>query len=499
MYKHVGCILTIPIVVTVLVKMLTFAVIKLVSFFMLQRAHAVIQNVWWWLNGTRAKIRESKQPLNYDISNHVLDIRLKHRFDPMMSRPSITNFVASHNRFAHPDEVLKDNITLYELSPTQAVFIECPENINVYDSTVASFAKEGQFYNGRRLHVLPIVSFYRLADRVGPPRAPIIFLGHTFRCGSTLLSQIMDHTEEIVSMSEPGPYGAVARACQDKVLIGKDLDRYIASGIGLLCKPVAKTTSAYFLKINATAISQMNRIRQVFPDSKLLFLYRDGIPVAESIIKISYKLPILRTIFIFGKTHKSFVRIFYETVTGLPAKDFDCDLKGDAQFALMIWVILCKQYLTARQQSWPISAIKYEDLIHDSEYTLEQVFKYCDLPVRYVDKALCGLAHDSQRHSVSSRKNLKMFASNLSLSSAALAEVQAFCDLQGVPRLPESCVLDGTISHREIRRKCIHVYLHVFNLSYIYDILTLSSLNLPLSSSSTTSRKLLSQFSTCSG
>ena len=31
------------------------------------------------------------------------------------------------------------------------------------------------------------------------------------------------------------------------------------------------------------------------------------------------------------------------------------------------------------------------------------------------------------------------------------------------------------------------------------DYLTLSSLNLPLSSSSTTSRELLSQFSTCSG
>ena len=38
-------------------------------------------------------------------------------------------------------------------------------------------------------------------------------------------------------------------------------------------------------------------------------------------------------------------------------------------------------------------------------------------------------------------------------------------------------------------------YLNIF----LRWVLTLSSLNLPLSASSTTSRKLLSQFSTCSG
>ena len=45
-------------------------------------------------------------------------------------------------------------------------------------------------------------------------------------------------------------------------------------------------------------------------------------------------------------------------------------------------------------------------------------------------------------------------------------------------------------------------YSHQFNLGQLLKVLyalTLSSLNLPLSSSSTTSRELLSQFSACSG
>ena len=45
-----------------------------------------------------------------------------------------------------------------------------------------------------------------------------------------------------------------------------------------------------------------------------------------------------------------------------------------------------------------------------------------------------------------------------------------------------------------IKRALEHTDLQMFGIK-----LTLSSLNLPLSSSSTTSRELLSQFSTCSG
>ena len=45
-----------------------------------------------------------------------------------------------------------------------------------------------------------------------------------------------------------------------------------------------------------------------------------------------------------------------------------------------------------------------------------------------------------------------------------------------------------------IKRALKHTDLQMFGIK-----LTLSSLNLPLSSSSTTSRELLSQFSTCSG
>ena len=47
--------------------------------------------------------------------------------------------------------------------------------------------------------------------------------------------------------------------------------------------------------------------------------------------------------------------------------------------------------------------------------------------------------------------------------------------------------------------RAICAFMAIIGTSYKFNYLTLSGLNLPLSSSSTTSRELLSQFSTCSG
>jgi hypothetical protein len=42
-----------------------------------------------------------------------------------------------------------------------------------------------------------------MADELGDPKHPIVFLFNTARCGSTLFTQIMEMTERCVAISEP--------------------------------------------------------------------------------------------------------------------------------------------------------------------------------------------------------------------------------------------------------------------------------------------------------
>jgi len=54
----------------------------------------------------------------------------------------------------------------------------------------------------RRLIVVPLSTFHRMAVQIGDPDAKLIFLFNTTRCGSTLLTQVLflgnseTHTDE---------------------------------------------------------------------------------------------------------------------------------------------------------------------------------------------------------------------------------------------------------------------------------------------------------------
>ncbi len=48
-------------------------------------------------------------------------------------------------------------------------------------------------YNlSHRFIVLPIPSFHRLAEECGDPKVTVGFVAMTLRCGSTLISQVMN-------------------------------------------------------------------------------------------------------------------------------------------------------------------------------------------------------------------------------------------------------------------------------------------------------------------
>jgi len=53
-----------------------------------------------------------------------------------------------------------------------------------------SFIIEAQLDFATRLIIVPLTTFHRLAEVIGDPQGEFIFLFHTGRCGSTLLTQV---------------------------------------------------------------------------------------------------------------------------------------------------------------------------------------------------------------------------------------------------------------------------------------------------------------------
>jgi len=62
--------------------------------------------------------------------------------------------------------------------------------MHLWRSEYNSFIRFAQCDFCRRLIVVPLTTFHRLAELIGDPKGELIFVTNTARCGSTLLTQV---------------------------------------------------------------------------------------------------------------------------------------------------------------------------------------------------------------------------------------------------------------------------------------------------------------------
>jgi len=64
--------------------------------------------------------------------------------------------------------------------------------VHLWRSEYGPFIHTTQINYCRRLIVVSLSTFHHLAELIGDPKGELIFLFHTARCGSTLLTQVVD-------------------------------------------------------------------------------------------------------------------------------------------------------------------------------------------------------------------------------------------------------------------------------------------------------------------
>ena len=423
--------------------MLAWIYSKYFVYVVVRKLYSVIQGVWWMVNGTYLSLYTSKQDKNYYRSAHLLDIVFRYKLDLVVGPSGPDNFITTHTAFVSPSYVLQDNVSLYYVTATEAIFTESPETIDVSHSDNGPFLRAAQFENARRIIKIPIAAFHRMAEEIGDPTGEIVFLTNTCRCGSTLLTQIFEETGECVGFSEPDAFNAIA-IYKDK-MPQDDLDKFIRNSIRMQCKPVCnRRISAYIVKLSAPCIEVVPMYLRLYPNSKQLFMYREGLKVAQSFVRASTQLPLGALVLIVAMIHPCLTEMCFEAM-GLPAQDFKIKLPSPMTFAVYFWAIICRKYLDLKKNRYEINAVKYEDLVKHPLESTKVIFKYCNLPEELAEKAIKAMSQDSQRHSPLSMKNMAK-AKTFQLTGEDKVTTDAICSQMGLPRIPKPCNLDGTIT-----------------------------------------------------
>ncbi|PIF12235.1 sulfotransferase [Janthinobacterium sp. 13] len=134
-----------------------------------------------------------------------------------------------------------------------------------------------QPHGERRVCRTPLAALAALGDCL----APDAFIFHVSRCGSTLLSQLLASLPQCIVMSEPPVIDSLLRLHHD----GADP----AAGIALLRQAIlalgqrrSGAQTHFFIKFDCWHIHSLDLLRQAFPGTPCLFVYREPLAVLAS-------------------------------------------------------------------------------------------------------------------------------------------------------------------------------------------------------------------------
>ncbi|ROM77368.1 sulfotransferase family protein [Pseudomonas brassicacearum] len=111
-----------------------------------------------------------------------------------------------------------------------------------------------------------------------PGLAPSAFIFHASRCGSTLISQMLAQLNDHIVVSEPPPLDALLRSDLPPAERCRAL-KGLMSAYGQRRRGVEQRL---VIKLDAWNIGELPLLRECFPDTPWLFLYRDPLEIAVS-------------------------------------------------------------------------------------------------------------------------------------------------------------------------------------------------------------------------
>ena len=409
----------------------------------------LLRSIAWILLLRYFKIIANYRHSAYKRTAHVQRILARHKLDAMIQPASANNFLTMHKSFVDPEYVLSKNVTLYCTTKRAAYFVECDPNVDVMSSEVSSFFKIAQFKNAINLIAIPMHVFHKLGTLVGKPHGQLVILTNTTRCGSTLLSQVFEETKECVSISEPDAANTLTTLSTK--LPAMEMDQLVRTTINLLCKNSNASTKACVIKLSQNNTILVPYFCRVFPEVKIMFMYRNGLEVSKSIAKVMRGLPMTGILSVLARNYTcmKFAK-FIARVANLPAQDFqEFDVvMSHMQVGTVCWASAIRSYLDFLDSGIDIAAVKYEDMVGDTQFALGKIFEYCGMEYN-AEAVTTAFSRDSQRASPLSRERLGKFNHD-EITEEIKEQTDEACRIFNVPSIYDTYVAKNTITHRSL-------------------------------------------------
>jgi hypothetical protein len=322
-----------------------------------------------------------------------------------MNLACLEDFTVSEGDEVGVEIILSDpNLSLYcfDNETRRAIFVELPPDVKL---TTLAFIHSTQYSKAQRLVAVPYESFFKISETL-PPVEHLIFIYMTGRSGSTLLSNVFNRHDTVMSLSEPDVITQFIQMRDDEHRRSVELQELLDCAVRILFKPNSyKNSKTYVLKGRAEMTRAINLFQDTFPHAKNLYLYRDAEGFVRSFRRINKNFgqpehpPLSEMIEFFAKAFG------HDLTTKTIYLEPGTEQISMIQWLTLWWVFIIEEYLSLTETGIPILPVRYTDLNESREEVLAAIFDHCNLPVDWVSQTLGAFEQDSQAGSGLQREN----------------------------------------------------------------------------------------------
>jgi hypothetical protein len=270
----------------------------------------------------------------------------------------------------------------------RALFVETdPER----DLLQAPFYFIAQYDAARRLIAVSyeVLEALLAVEKIAPTH--IVLLYSTGRCGSTLLSHVLNLSPSVVSFAEPDVFSQLVKLRASGTLS----DDETASWLRICLLTMAANArrhgfSRYVFKFRSYVLSVSDLLRSAVPDAGTLFLYRNARSWARSFSRS------------FGISDQQLKENLLEHGFRYMVPSVDAHLLTHsdqiswATYLAHMWVSTMQACRALRQAGATVAHASFEELKANPESTIHSLLARCDIPLPDADKLAAALAKDSQ-------------------------------------------------------------------------------------------------------
>jgi hypothetical protein len=305
------------------------------------------------------------------------------------------DFQVQTERAIDPHVVLEQpTLSLYCLDHAngRALFVDTPPEV---DLLRAPFYFIAQYQAAQRLIAVPYASLHALAGAVEIDPQRIILLYSTGRCGSTLLSHVLNQNPAVASFSEPDVFSQLVMLRTAGLSDDAQITTLLYDCLMIMCGNARQHGFEHWaFKFRSYVLSVSDLLYQALPAAKLLFLYRNALTWARSFSGA------------FGASDAAMEQRLVHDGFRYMIPSVNNYLQTHTQamrwieYLAHMWVSTMQDSRWLQQHGAALACARFEDLKAAPQTVIQELLIHCGLPLPAPDRLARVLAADSQAGTV---------------------------------------------------------------------------------------------------